>query len=57
MREFLDKLSGYVRTFASPEHRAGPSVAFIQQTFGYPEEDVKVGFFLPPSMIVVLTWV
>ncbi|KAH0833041.1 hypothetical protein J3R83DRAFT_12032 [Lanmaoa asiatica] len=41
VREFLDTLSGHVRTFASPEHRAGPSVAFIQQTFGYPEEDVK----------------
>ncbi|KAG9314999.1 hypothetical protein JVU11DRAFT_4108 [Chiua virens] len=41
VRQFLDKLTGYVRTFSSPEHRAGPSVAFIQQTFGYPEADVK----------------
>jgi DNA-binding transcriptional LysR family regulator len=41
VRAFLDRLSGYVRTFASPAQRAGPSVAFVQQTFGYPEEDVQ----------------
>ncbi|KAF8126901.1 periplasmic binding protein-like II [Boletus edulis] len=38
---FLNGLSGCVRAFASPEHCAGPSAAFIQQTFGYAEDDVK----------------
>jgi len=38
---FLAGLSVHVRKFASPEQRAGPSVDFIQRTFGYPEEDVK----------------
>ncbi|KAI9567409.1 periplasmic binding protein-like II [Boletus coccyginus] len=41
VRAFLDRLSEFVRTFASAAQRAGPSVTFIQQTFGYPEEDVK----------------
>jgi hypothetical protein len=41
VRTFLERLSSHVRTFASPEQRAGPSIAFIRQTFGYPEEDVK----------------
>ncbi|KIJ66974.1 hypothetical protein HYDPIDRAFT_174261 [Hydnomerulius pinastri MD-312] len=38
---FLSSLSGYVRSFSSSESRAGPSVEFIKDKFGYPEEDVK----------------
>ncbi|KAF9223759.1 periplasmic binding protein-like II [Gyrodon lividus] len=38
---FLNSLSGYVRSFSSAEKRAGPSVEFIKEKFGYPEEDVK----------------
>jgi hypothetical protein len=40
--QFLKSLSGYVWSFSSPEQRAGPSVEFIKEKFGYPEEDVKV---------------
>jgi len=39
--QFLKSLSGYVWSFSSPEQRAGPSVEFIKEKFGYPEEDVK----------------
>ncbi|KAH7918960.1 periplasmic binding protein-like II [Leucogyrophana mollusca] len=38
---FLAGLTKHVKAFASPEARAGPSVDFIKDKFGYPEEDVK----------------
>ncbi|KAG1766832.1 periplasmic binding protein-like II [Suillus placidus] len=41
VRTFLDNLSRHVRAFASAEARAGPSVKFVMDTFGYPETDVK----------------
>jgi hypothetical protein len=41
VRTFLNNLSRHVRAFASTEARAGPSVKFVMDTFGYPETDVK----------------
>ncbi|KAG1823931.1 uncharacterized protein BJ212DRAFT_1444820 [Suillus subaureus] len=41
VRTFLNNLSRHVRAFASAEARAGPSVKFVMDTFGYPETDVK----------------
>lgn len=41
VRTFLNNLSHHVRAFASKEARAGPSVKFVMDTFGYPETDVK----------------
>ncbi|KAJ8587774.1 periplasmic binding protein-like II [Rhizopogon salebrosus TDB-379] len=41
VRAFLDGLSRHVRAFASPEARAGPSVRFVMEKFGYAEADVK----------------
>lgn len=38
---FLSTLTQHVQEFQKPESRAGPSVEFIKETFGYPEEDVK----------------
>ena len=44
LRPFLAALSGYVRAFDAPEarERGGADVAFIEDKFGYPEEDVEV---------------
>jgi len=42
VRAFLAGLSTHVRAFASREARAGPSVAFVVDKFGYAEADVKV---------------
>ena len=43
---FLSTLTQHVQEFQKPESRAGPSVEFIKETFGYPEEDVKVCVFI-----------
>lgn len=42
---FLAKLTSYVRAFDSEEARAKDDVEFIKGKFGYPEEDVVVGYF------------
>ena len=39
---FLEVLSTYVIAFDAPENRVGPNVEFIKETFGYPEEDIRV---------------
>jgi len=57
VRSFLDGLSGHVRAFASHEARAGPSVKFVMDKFGYDEADVKVcasGVFLSPRFEVLM---
>jgi hypothetical protein len=42
LRAFLSTLTTYARAFDAPEKRAGENVDFIKETWGYPEEDVKV---------------
>lgn len=39
---FLQTLTRYVVEFGSVDARAGKSVDFIKDKFGYPEEDIKV---------------
>jgi len=41
LRNFLATLSKYVRSFSDVSNRAGPSLEFIKDKFGYPEEDIK----------------
>jgi hypothetical protein len=42
LRNFLQELSKYVVAFDAPENRAGPSVEFIKENFGYAKEDIVV---------------
>jgi len=42
LRAFQEALSTYVIAFDAPENRVGPNVEFIKETFGYPEEDIRV---------------
>ena len=42
LKQFLTKLSEYVRAFDAPEARKEKDVEFIKSTFGYPEADVRV---------------
>jgi hypothetical protein len=47
LRKFLTTLTEYVREFDSAEKRAsGENVEFISKTWGYPEEDIKVGVLI-----------
>ncbi|KII85053.1 hypothetical protein PLICRDRAFT_166547 [Plicaturopsis crispa FD-325 SS-3] len=41
LRAFLTALTVYVRTFGTPANRAGDSLEFIKDKFGYPEADIK----------------
>ncbi|KZV64599.1 periplasmic binding protein-like II [Peniophora sp. CONT] len=41
LKQFLTKLSDYVRAFDAPEARKEKDVEFIKSTFGYPETDVR----------------
>jgi hypothetical protein len=43
---FLTGLSEFVREFDSEESRENLNVPFIEAKFGYPEEDIKVNYFL-----------
>ncbi|KAF9048425.1 periplasmic binding protein-like II [Panaeolus papilionaceus] len=38
---FLSGLTGFVTKFDSESSRAGPNVAFIEEKFGYPKEDIE----------------
>lgn len=44
LRAFLDILSTHVVAFNTPENRVAPNIAFINETFGYPAEDIRVKF-------------
>ncbi|KAJ3515487.1 hypothetical protein NLJ89_g1719 [Agrocybe chaxingu] len=41
VRAFLDGLTGYVNDFDSEECRVAKNVAFIEDKFGYPKEDIQ----------------
>lgn len=41
IRSFLESLTGYVAKFDSQESRDSTNVPFIQETWGYPEADIK----------------
>ncbi|KAK2460974.1 hypothetical protein APHAL10511_007444 [Amanita phalloides] len=41
IRYFLGNLTSHVRRFDLPDHRAVEDIAFIKETFGYAEEDIK----------------
>lgn len=41
LNRFLNALTGYIRSFDADSNRFGNSLDFIQEKFGYPEEDIK----------------